>query len=99
VNAAPWLERRGEHWWLRLHVQPRASRTAVAGVHGNRLKLRVHAPPQDGAANDELTDFIAEAFGVTRAQVTLVSGHAHRDKTVSIHRPTRFPDWLEHRGT
>jgi uncharacterized protein len=99
VNTAPWLEQRGEELRLRLHVQPRASRTAVAGTHGDRLKLRLHAPPQDGAANDELTAFLAEAFGVPRTQVALISGHAHRDKTVSIRRPTRLPVWLPSSGT
>jgi uncharacterized protein (TIGR00251 family) len=77
---------------LDLHVQPGAKRTEVAGLHGDRLKIRLAAPPVDGAANDELARFLAEAFGVPRRQVTIVSGHASRIKRVRVASPTRRPD-------
>lgn len=44
---------------ISVHVQPRASRTEFAGIHGQALKVRVAAPPADGAANDALCRFIA----------------------------------------
>lgn len=94
MSDPAWLDRRDDEWRLRLHVQPRASRTGVAGAHGDRLKIRVHAPPQDGAANDELTAFLADAFGVPRCNVAVVSGQSHRDKTVLVRQPTRSPAWL-----
>jgi uncharacterized protein (TIGR00251 family) len=77
---------------LDLHVQPGAKRTEVAGMHGDRLKIRLAAPPVDGAANDELLRFLAEAFGVPRRQVILVSGAASRRKRVRIEAPARRPD-------
>ncbi|MEP7153285.1 MAG: DUF167 domain-containing protein, partial [Nitrospira sp.] len=50
---------------ISVHVQPRASRTESAGIHGDALKIRVAAPPADGAANDELCRFIARHCDVS----------------------------------
>lgn len=70
---------------LTLHVQPRASRTEVAGPHGDALKVRLAAPPVDGAANDALLRFLADTLGVPRATLTLVSGASSRRKVVVVH--------------
>jgi uncharacterized protein (TIGR00251 family) len=69
---------------LTLHLQPRASRTELVGAHGNALKLRIAAPPVDGEANDELIRFLAKTLGVTKAQVTIVSGATGRKKRVRV---------------
>src|SRR5690349_9294235 len=50
---------------LTVHVQPKASRTEYVGIHGNALKIRVAAPPVDGAANDELVRFLADCCAVS----------------------------------
>jgi uncharacterized protein (TIGR00251 family) len=65
---------------VRVHVQPRAGRTAVVGRHGNALKLRVAAPPVDNRANDTVAALLADVFGVAPAAVTLVSGDRSRIK-------------------
>ena len=77
---------------LTLHVQPGASRTEVAGTHGDALKVRLAAPPVDGKANAELLRFLAEVFGVPRRNVTLVRGDTARAKVVRILRPAARPD-------
>ena len=69
---------------IRLHIQPRAARTELAGVFGDALKVRLKSPPVDGAANDELVRFLAETLGVPRTGVELVSGHSGRRKTVRV---------------
>jgi len=69
---------------LAVHVQPRASRTEIAGTHGSALKVRLHAPPVDGAANDALVDFLASELGIARRAVTIVSGHSSRGKIVQL---------------
>jgi uncharacterized protein (TIGR00251 family) len=69
---------------LTLHVQPRASRTEVAGRHGDALKVRLAAPPVDGAANDALLRFLADTLGVPRSGVTLVGGTSSRRKVVLV---------------
>lgn len=69
---------------IRLHIQPRASRTEVAGLHGDALKLRIAAPPVDGEANDAVIRFLAEKLGVPRSAVTLERGASSRAKTVRV---------------
>jgi len=69
---------------LRLRVQPRASRTEVAGSHGDALRIRVAAPPVDGEANDELVRFLAKLLGVRRSAVTIVSGTSSRSKIAAV---------------
>lgn len=70
---------------VRVHAQPRASRNAVAGVHGDALKIAVQAPPVDSAANEALREFVAELFGLPRARVTLRAGETSRKKTFQLH--------------
>jgi hypothetical protein len=77
---------------LSLHVQPGASRTEVAGVHGDALKIRLAAPPVDGKANAALLRFLADAFGVPLRSVTLERGETSRDKRVRIQAPVERPD-------
>ena len=69
---------------LAVRVVPRAGRTAVAGVRGDALLVRLAAAPVDGAANDALVAFLAKLFEVPRRDITLVAGHTSRDKRISI---------------
>jgi uncharacterized protein (TIGR00251 family) len=69
---------------LELHVQPRAARTEVVGRHGDAIKIRVHAAPADGAANEELLRFLAERLGVPRSALRLVRGASSRHKRVAV---------------
>ena len=69
---------------LRVRVQPRASRTELAGRHGDALKVRLTAPPVEGAANEALLRFLAERLGVSRSAVRLASGAAARAKVVTV---------------
>jgi uncharacterized protein (TIGR00251 family) len=67
-----------------VYVQPRASRNELAGLHDGCLKVRLTAPPVEGAANEALVRFIAEALGVPRRQVTVVAGSSGRRKILEI---------------
>jgi len=67
-----------------VHVVPRAARTEVMGRHGDAVKIRLAAPPVDGAANAELVRFLAERLGVARGAVTVQAGASSRRKTVAI---------------
>jgi uncharacterized protein (TIGR00251 family) len=77
---------------LVIHVQPRAKRTEVAGWHGDAIKIRLAAPPVDGAANTELIRFLADRLGVPQASIRLAAGVASRRKRVELEgsgmRPT-----------
>lgn len=76
---------------LDCHLQPKASRDEFAGLHGERLKIRLTAPPVEGKANAQLQAFLAAAFGVAKSQVTLESGELNRQKRLRIHAPKRLP--------
>jgi uncharacterized protein len=65
-------------------VQPRASRTELIGVRGDEIRVRVAAPPVDGAANDALVRFLADIIGVARSAVTVISGAGSRSKVVLV---------------
>ena len=80
----PWLRASPHGAELDILVQPRASRTKVVGIHDNRLKLQLAAPPVDGAANEALVGFVADALRVPRRQVTLLRGQTSRRKTVLV---------------
>ena len=74
---------------LELHVQPGAKRTEFAGQHGERLKVRLAAPPVDGKANAALIEFLAEHYGVPKRNVSIEAGLSSRQKRVCIWKPTR----------
>ena len=71
--------------WLR--AQPGASKTRLVGLHGERLKVALQAPPVDGKANDELIRWLAEALHLPRAKLVLAAGQASRDKRVDVNLP------------
>ena len=82
---------RGDVLICRLRVVPRAGRSAFEGLYGDRLKVRVGAPPVDGRANAALIAFIAKEFGVPRARIRLAAGAGSRDKTVEVAAPAKLP--------
>ena len=69
---------------FRVRVVPRASKSAVAGEHDGALRVRVAAPPVEGAANEELRRFLAGRLGVAARDVEIVGGHASRSKVVRV---------------
>jgi uncharacterized protein (TIGR00251 family) len=69
---------------IALQVQPKASRTEIAGAVGDMLKVRVAAPPVDGAANQELVNWFAKQLKVPKSAVQLLSGERGRRKVILI---------------
>lgn len=69
---------------LTVHVVPRASRSEIVGEHNGALRVRIAAPPVDGAANEELIRLLAKTYGVAKRDVTVVSGESSRTKRVRI---------------
>jgi uncharacterized protein (TIGR00251 family) len=78
------VKARGGSILVSVHVQPRASRNEIVGQHGAALKVRLNAPPVDGAANAALEHLLAERLGVARRNVRVVTGLTSRAKTVEI---------------
>ena len=69
---------------VRLRVSPGANGAHVVGRHGEAWKVRVAAPAEDGRANEAVVRLLAETLSLPRDAVTLVSGHAARDKIVQL---------------
>jgi uncharacterized protein (TIGR00251 family) len=69
---------------LAVRIQPRASKNEITRMDDGRLKIRLTAPPVDGAANEALVTFLADRFRVGRSQVEIVSGHKGREKVIRI---------------
>jgi len=69
---------------IRLHLQPRASKTELCGIHGDELKVRVTSPPVDDAANRLCIEFFAKTFKVSKSAVSIISGHKSRHKRLQI---------------
>jgi uncharacterized protein (TIGR00251 family) len=67
-----------------VHVQPKAARTECVGIHGDAVKIRVAAPPVDGAANEELIRFLADCCGIPTGAVCIQGGVHGRRKRVSL---------------
>ena len=69
---------------LTVHIQPKAATTECVGIHGNAIKIRVAAPPVDGAANEKLIRFLARALSLPLAAVHIESGISGRHKRVRL---------------
>ena len=69
---------------LSVYVQPKASITECVGSHGTALKIRVAAPPVDGAANDELIRFLARSLSMPSTSIQIHSGASGRHKRVLV---------------
>jgi hypothetical protein len=67
-----------------VQVVPRASRTRVVGVHGDRVKIQLAAPPVDGAANKALVELFAGLLKIPRSDVELASGMSSKRKTLRL---------------
>ena len=69
---------------LRLRVSPGAGRAGIVGRHGDAWRIRVTAPPEDGRANEAVLRLLSDVLSVPRKDLSIVSGHTARDKTVVL---------------
>ncbi|MFH0784441.1 MAG: DUF167 domain-containing protein [Pseudomonadota bacterium] len=69
---------------IRLHVQPKASKTRITGLYDGCLKLAILAPPVDGKANEEVVKFLAGLLAIPIRDITLKSGTQGRRKQILV---------------
>ena len=69
---------------FKVRVVPRSSRSEIVGEHDGALRIRLAAPPVEGAANLALVRLLARALNVSPGAVEIISGKSSRTKTVSI---------------
>jgi uncharacterized protein (TIGR00251 family) len=83
-DAGGWIASAPDGAVLRVRVSPRAGRSALAGLRGDALRVRVAAPPVEGAANRELVRFLAAALGIAPGSVAIEAGTHGREKRVRV---------------
>jgi uncharacterized protein (TIGR00251 family) len=69
---------------LAVRIQPRASKNGISRMQDGSLKIRLTAPPVDGAANEALVKFLSDTLSVSQSKVEIVSGHTSREKRIKI---------------
>ena len=81
---APMIEAHPEGAFLYVVVKPKASRNGLIGIHAERVKVAVTAPPEKGKANAAVLEVVAKQLGLKRSQVSLVSGETNSMKTLLV---------------
>jgi uncharacterized protein (TIGR00251 family) len=82
-----WIRPHAKGSILSLYIQPGASKSMVDKVHGDRLKIKIKAPPVDGEANKCLIEFLAEILKMSKSGIHLMSGESSRQKQVLVELP------------
>ncbi|MDC3237269.1 DUF167 domain-containing protein [bacterium] len=67
-----------------IYVQPRSSRNQIVGLHGDALKVKITAPPVEGAANKMCITVLAKVLNLPKSAIEIVSGQASRTKRVQV---------------
>lgn len=80
----PYVSAGKEGVYLAVHIQPRASKNEICGIHGSELKIRLTSPPVEGAANKLCQEFLASLFGIPKSRVSISSGEKSRHKRVLL---------------
>jgi hypothetical protein len=78
------LKETGNGLIFHIHVVPKSAKNECAGIQGDAIKLKLTAPPVEGQANDACIRFLSDLLSVKKNQVTIISGHKSRKKTVAI---------------
>lgn len=67
-----------------IRVVPRSSKSELAGIQEDALKVKITAPPVEGKANEECIKLIADKLGVRKSRVAIISGHKSKRKTIAV---------------
>lgn len=83
------IQQRKDGVSISIHVLPRSSRCALAGIQEGAIRLKLTAAPVDGRANEECLEYLAELLGIKKGQMDIISGHASRKKIIQVSGMTR----------
>ena len=79
-----WLKNHSKGTLLSLYIQPGASLSELSGIHGDRLKVKIKAPPRDGEANEELISYFSGILEIPKARIFLIRGESSRQKDLLV---------------
>ena len=84
-----WIQEVPEGVIFKITVQSKASRNKIVGVQGDALKVRLTAPPVEGAANSLCVAFLAKSLGVRKSDVEIIQGQRSRAKKLLVRSASR----------
>lgn len=84
-----WVQEIPEGVTFKVTVQPRGSRNELVGLQGDALKIKLTAPPVEGAANRMCVEFLAKSLKVRKSDVEIIQGHSSRAKKVLVRSASR----------
>jgi uncharacterized protein (TIGR00251 family) len=82
-----WIKDHPKGSTLSLYIQPGSSKTMISGEHGERLKIKIKAQPQDGEANECLIEFLSEKLKIAKSGIHLIQGESSRQKVILVELP------------
>jgi len=80
----PFISQKGDDACLSVRVQPRSSKTGIAGRYGDQVKICLKSAPVDNAANKECCQLLAKTLGVPRSNVSVMNGQTSRSKVLKV---------------
>ena len=80
------------HLIINIKVEPRSSKSGIAGPYGDALKVKLTSPPVEGKANKELVEVLAKEFGIRKKEVEIISGQSSKNKIVKLIGVTSMDD-------
>jgi uncharacterized protein (TIGR00251 family) len=84
LDNAPFIQENDNGIILNILIQPRSSKNMVAGPHGDALKIKLTAPPVDGAANKMCIKYLSKWVNIPKSSIEIISGHTSRTKRVLL---------------
>ena len=85
----PWIKETPDGIILKVTVHPRGRKNEIVGLQGDALKIRLTAPPVEGAANKMCVEFLAKSLKVRKSDVEIIRGQGSRTKKVLVRSATR----------
>jgi len=89
--TALWIKEIAQGILFKIVVQPRASDNKIIGLHGDALKIKLTAPPVDGAANKMVVAYLSKCLNVPKSRIEIKAGHTGRQKQILLRRATGKP--------
>ena len=87
VSLVDWIKPHSSGSMIKLYILPGASVSCLSGLHGERLKIKIKAPPRDGEASEELIEFLAGILKMNKSGIHLLRGESSRNKDLLIELP------------
>lgn len=85
------MQEKSEGIVFKIFAQPRSAKNAVAGIHGDALKIKLTAPPVDGAANEMCIKYLSKCLGVSKSSLEIMTGQTGRTKQILVRCPDEDP--------